>query len=53
MATSKYIKTKDGVTHKIDEAGNHFINGKCMNPTCVDGREIGETYPDEDLIVKP
>lgn len=47
----KTFKTKDGDTHLIDSAGNHFVNNKCVNPKCAHGGEIGDTYPDEKDIV--
>ena len=39
------FKTKNGDDHKIDTRGNHFINGKCANPTEKSGGNIGDTYP--------
>lgn len=44
--------------HIIDRGGNHFINGKCVNPKISDinpdtgkKRKIGSTYPPmEDRI---
>ena len=41
------IKMKNGEIHTIDNAGNHFAGVKCVNPTCVSGLEIGDTYPEE------
>ncbi len=47
---TEYFKTlkKDGKgfdSHSIDDAGNHFINGKCVNPKEGDDLKIGDTYP--------
>ena len=52
------FKTENGDSHLIDIAGNHFINGRCVNPTFhnmvedEDGvyveASIGDTYPDTD-----
>lgn len=36
---------KDGANHVIDGVGNHFINGRCVNPK-TDGGNIGDTYKD-------
>tara|TARA_R110000796_G_scaffold205389_1_gene321399 strand:+ start:316 stop:462 length:147 start_codon:yes stop_codon:yes gene_type:complete len=44
------VKVINGEFHKIDKAGNHFINNKCVNPTCVSGGNIGDTYPEEITI---
>ena len=30
--------------HNIDKGGNHFINGKCVNPKKGEGK-IGERHP--------
>lgn len=46
------FRTKDGNQHMIDNRGNHFINGKCVNPTKASGKDIGSTYPSEDEIIK-
>jgi hypothetical protein len=45
------FKTKDGNSHVIDKRGNHFINGRCVNPLKGEGK-IGSTYPNELEIVK-
>ncbi len=47
---TEYFKTKkkDGKGfdhHSIDDAGNHFKNGRCINPKEGDGYEIGDTHP--------
>ena len=47
MAKFRTIQTKQGDFHRIDKGGNHFINGKCVNPTCASGGNIGDTYPKE------
>lgn len=50
------IKTDNGFeNHRIDQGGNHFIDGKCVNPQRSELREmsdgvwrhpqIGSTYP--------
>ena len=44
--TAKTFKTTNGDTHLIDEGGNHFINGKCVNPLTDSEMNIGDTYPD-------
>ena len=46
-----YFKTRDGNWHAIDKSGNHFINGKCVNPLEDEGK-IGDTYPDKSDIVR-
>jgi hypothetical protein len=33
--------------HLIDQAGNHFINKKCVNPKVEDQAEIGDTHPEQ------
>ena len=66
---SQRFKVQNGLTddgkpkfdnHIIDRVGNHFINGKCVNPKVSDldpetgkKRKIGSTYPPmEDRIYK-
>jgi hypothetical protein len=44
------FRTKNGDTHLIDNAGNHFVNGKCVNPKedvvhNYATAPIGSTYP--------
>lgn len=46
------FRTENGDLHSIDEAGNHFINGKCANPKAGEWnvetgkpKKIGDTYP--------
>lgn len=51
LRPSKSFMTKDANFHLIDTAGNHFINGKCVNPKCAHGGDIGDTYPDESEII--
>jgi hypothetical protein len=62
------FRTINGDLHHIDTRGNHFINGKCVNPCLktitvdmTDGtfknikREvdpIGSTYPNDNEIIK-
>lgn len=45
------FKTPNGDFHLIDTTGNHFINGKCVNPLTTDysGCKIGDTHPKESL----
>ncbi len=55
----KVINEITGVVenHRIDDAGNHFIGKRCVNPKHQEYRldddnvwrdaEIGDTYPDE------
>lgn len=40
----KTFKDEQNNKHLIDKAGNHFINGKCVNPTVAMGGKIGDTY---------
>jgi hypothetical protein len=41
----KNFKDENGDNHLIDKTGNHFINGKCVNPKVTEiGKEIGDTY---------
>lgn len=51
-----FIKTKDGRNHRFDAAGNHFINGRCVNPKVTPFLEnrgfIGSTYPNVDDVEK-
>jgi len=47
----KTFKTKNGDKHVIDDAGNHFINGKCVNPKEDSTDKIGSTYPDKKEII--
>lgn len=49
----KTFKTNTGNHHMIDNGGNHFINGKCVNPLKDEGN-IGDTYPKEkDRVYTP
>lgn len=53
MKTQNFKVEKNGVIehHNIDKAGNHFIDGKCVNPSVQSGLKIGATYPPmEDRI---
>lgn len=52
MMEQRNFRTKDGNQHMIDKRGNHFINGRCVNPTKTSGKLIGSTYPSEDQIIK-
>jgi len=47
-----YYKTRNGKNHNIDYAGNHFVNGKCVNPLVNEGN-IGDTHPKETDIINP
>jgi len=55
---TEYFETANGDKHQIDTRGNHFVNGKCVNPKRSDfnpvtGKrlKIGSTYPPmEDRI---
>ena len=43
--TMKRFTDENGNYNLIDKAGNHFINGKCVNPKTTDvGKYIGDTY---------
>lgn len=42
-----------GRYHTVDSRGNHFISGKCVNPTKPEDRDIGETVEDYDLTPLP
>jgi hypothetical protein len=44
------FRTNNWDLHLIDNAGNHFINKKCVNPKTTDNAEIGSTYPDQSEI---
>jgi len=45
-AENFYVKTADGYeSHSIDTAGNHFIDGRCVNPQADSGLKVGSTYP--------
>ena len=56
----KRFRVANGDLHRIDMGGNHFINGKCVNPLrsdlmlCDDDvwrhAEIGDTYPIGETI---
>lgn len=41
------FRTPNGDTHLIDQAGNHFINKKCVNPKITEDFQIGK---DKDLM---
>lgn len=51
MSTWQFFQTVDGTNHNIDSSGNHFINGKLVNPSkyMEGGLEnpdlIGSTHP--------
>lgn len=63
----KTFRTINGDRHLIDTRGNHFINGRCVNPRLetitvdmgngvykdikTNGEPIGSTYPDENDII--
>ena len=51
---TEFFRTANGDKHQIDETGNHFVNGKCVNPSKQSGEEIGSTYPpiDERIYYK-
>ena len=53
-AESFFIRTVDGSEHHtIDTAGNHFIDGRCVNPQADSGLKVGSTYPKlEDRLEK-
>ena len=47
---AKYLD-KAGKEHRIDGGGNHFVNGKCVNPK-YDGKfspKIGSTYAGKEM----
>jgi len=42
-----------GDNHRIDKGGNHFINGKCVNPQLHQLNEIGDTHiPKEERVYR-
>ena len=51
----KRFRLANGDLHRIDQGGNHFINGQCVNPLRADLKlcdddvwrhaEVGDTYP--------
>lgn len=46
---------KKGNLHRIDRGGNHFIDGKCVNPIW-DGKfsaKVGSTYKDLEVVAVP
>ena len=34
--------------NRIDNSGNHFVGGRCVNPLDSEGKVIGSTYPKEE-----
>lgn len=46
------VKNEEGELdfHRIDRAGNHFINGRCANPIHDEGK-IGDTHPAKELRI--
>ncbi len=40
-----------GDVHTIDQGGNHFINGKLVNPKSYESRDIGDTL--NEYVVEP
>ncbi|AGO47901.1 hypothetical protein Phi40:1_gp036 [Cellulophaga phage phi40:1] len=53
MYTEKFedVILKD--IHKLDSTGNHFVNGKLVNPLFHKGGDIGSTFDDTGLIPFP
>jgi hypothetical protein len=47
---AKYLD-KAGKEHRIDGGGNHFINGKCVNPLSdgIFSPVIGSTYVNKEM----
>lgn len=46
--------TINGDHHLIDNAGNHFVNNKCVNPlisVTIEPNYIGSTHPKRDLRI--
>ena len=43
MKTQRFVF--NGEFHMIDEAGNHFIGDRCVNPKSFEAAKIGSTYP--------
>jgi hypothetical protein len=42
----------NGVSNRIDTVGNHFVDGRCVNPKSYEG-VIGDTHPPEDAELEP
>lgn len=46
--------TVNGVYHTVDNAGNHFIGDRCVNPLEDSNEPIGSTIPHEkDRVPSP
>lgn len=52
MLDTRY-RDQYGNTEKLDKAGNHFINGKCVNPKSWKETAIGETFDPSGLEEYP
>lgn len=42
-----------GNVEKLDSHGNHFINGKCVNPKSWKGTKVGDTFDPTGLTEAP
>jgi len=42
-----------GNVEKLDSRGNHFINGKCVNPKSWSSTDIGDTFDSNGLTKAP
>ncbi|MGB3495409.1 MAG: hypothetical protein WBA57_21955, partial [Elainellaceae cyanobacterium] len=42
-----------GNVEKLDSRGNHFINGKCVNPKSWNSAKIGDTFDSTGLTEAP
>lgn len=43
----------NGKYHLIDDAGNHFVNGRCVNPKLKQGElsgQLGENFKGREVI---
>jgi len=52
MLDTRYKDNYNNV-EKVDSGGNHFINGKCVNPKSWSNTEIGGTFSDTGLTEAP
>lgn len=43
------FKDNYGNIEKLDSGGNHFINGRCVNPKSWSQSEIGDTFDSTGL----
>lgn len=39
------FKDSEGLHNRVDDRGNHFVQGVCINPLVSEGLPIGSTIP--------